>query len=172
MPSLTAISGTASLLYMFDPASGAAGQWLLIGGQVTNDHALETALIDMSNKDSGGVQEFFEGEARQNIADSMTVFFSSDTAYTAVLTAARTKALRRFMFVRGPFETAPGADVFSAMISTVADNAGNEAILTSTVTLASANDDDLLFGVLFEDAIDVNTDDADDADGNFAVARA
>ena len=57
MSSLTgALNATGALLYMFDPLAGVDGEWAIIAGQQTNDHALTTALLDMSNKNSGGFQ--------------------------------------------------------------------------------------------------------------------
>ena len=46
---------------MFDPDAGASGEWVVIGGQLTGDLASTVALLDMTNKDSGGVAEFLEG---------------------------------------------------------------------------------------------------------------
>ena len=173
MPSLTgAINATGALLYMFDPLEGVDGAWAVIAGQQTNDHTLTTALLDMSNKDSLGFQEFLEDEGRQDLSDSATLVFNTDATYVALQTAARDKGIRRFLWARGPLDTAPGADTFEGFVSSFVDNAANDAVLAATVTIVSGNDNKLFFNILFNDAIDVNADDAIDVNGDAAVARA
>ena len=157
---------------MFDPALGASGQWIVIGGQRSNDLTINTALIDASNKDSGSFQEFLEDEGVQDINAGVTLVFSSNAAFAALQLASRTKAVRRFMWARGSLLAIPGADVFDGMIGTMSDDAASETLVTSTFTILSANGDRQFFNILFNDAVDVNTDDAIDVDGNPALARA
>lgn len=172
MPSLTgALNGTDALLWMFDPDSGDAGEWLVIGGQVTNEHAINNALIVISSKSAGGFREFMEGEAEQSLDDSVNIIFSTDTAFAALQLAARTRALRRFMFVRGNLQTGPGSDIFEAMVPSFADTSANEDALTAAVTLESANDQ-ITYGTLFNDAIDSALDDAIDSAGDIGLALA
>lgn len=173
MPSLTgALNATGVLLHMFDPDAGAAGEWVIIGGQMVNDHTLNTALIDMTNKDSLSFQEFLEEQGRQDLNDSATIVFNTGASFAALQTAARTKAIRRFIWARGDLETGPGSDMFSGIVATFNDSASNEALVTAVVNIVSANDDVLFFAILFNDAIDSNADDAIDAAGNAALARA
>ena len=165
-------SGTGVLLHMFDPDAGASGQWLVIGGQRSNDLTINTALIDASNKDSDSFQEFLEDNGTQDINSTVTLVFSSNATFAALQLASRTKAVRRFMWTRGSLLAIPGADVFNGMIGTMSDDAVSESLVTSTFSILSANDEGQFFNILFNDAVDVNTDDAIDADGNAALARA
>ena len=154
---------------MFDPNSGAAGAWAVIGGQRANEHTVNNALLNMTNKDSGGSREFLEGEGLQSIDDSAEIVFNTGASFTALQLAARSKASRRFMFTVGDLQTGPGSDMFEAMVATFADTSPNEDILTATTSLQSANDQ-ITYGVLFNDAIDSAADDATDADGDAALA--
>ena len=173
MSSLTnAISGTGVLLYMFDPDAGANGQWLIIGGQRSNELAINTALIDASNKDSGSYQEFLEDNGTQDFNSNATIVFSSNATYEALKLASRTRAVRRFMWARGSLLAIPGADVFNGIVGTMSNDAGSEALVVSTFSISSANGEGQFFNIIFNDAVDVNTDDATDVDGNPAIARA
>ena len=172
MASLTGVlNGTDVLLQMFDPNAGVAGEWSVIGGQVTNEHTVNNAPLDMSNKSGGGFREFVEGEAQQSIDDSVNIIFSTDTAFAALQLASRNKEVRRFIFVKGNLQTGPGSDVFQGMIPSFVDTSPNEQTLTAQITIESANDD-IIYETLFNDAIDSAGDDAIDAGGDAAVALA
>ncbi len=165
------LNSSAVLLSMFDPDAGASGEWVVIGGQLTGGLASTVAPLDMTNKDSGGVQEFLEGEGRQDFNQALTLIFNSSDSYAALQAAHRTKAVRRFQWARGALDIEPGPDLFEGIVSTFSDSAANETILTAAVTIQSVNDTQSV-GVLFDDAIDVNLDDAIDVALDAAVARA
>ena len=104
--------------------------------------------------------------------DSATLVFNTDATYVALQEAARSKEIRKFLWARGPLDIEPGADTFEGFVSSFADSAANETVLTATVTIVSGNDTHLYFNILFNDAVDVNLDDAIDVNGDAAVARA
>ncbi len=132
MPSLTGhLNGTDVLVQLEDAEAG--GVFSDILGQVTSDQALETSLIGIDNKASGGVQEFFEGEGRQSFNITVNAIFNTDASFIRAQAVARGKlgVLTRVVFGTG--ETWEGR----TMIPSMSENAGNEAALQATITLNS-----------------------------------
>lgn len=132
MPSLTgALNGTTVLVQLEDTDGGAV--FSSIAGQVTSDNALETGLIPIDNKASGGVQEFLEGEGRQAFNISLNAIFNTDASFVRAQTVSRDKlgVLTRIVISTG--ETWEGR----MMIPTFNESAPGEGAYTAAITFNS-----------------------------------
>ncbi len=132
MASLTGMLNGTTVLIQLEISEG-GGTFASLAGQVGSENTLETSLISIANKSSGGVQEFLEGEGAQAFSISANCIFNTDASFVRAQTVSRDKlgVLTRLKFSTG--ETWEGR----TMIPTFNESADNEAAFTAAITFNS-----------------------------------
>lgn len=150
--------------------TGVGGVIGIIGGATNNGSAITNALLETTNKSSGEFRTIKAGSGTQSIDHTLEVFWSQDEYFEMVVENNNARSVNDYFLIYGPIVDGVKIDQFKFIISDFSDSSELNTPVSSSVTFQ--NSGSFMVNEQYFFAVDSNTEDATDSNGEFAIARA
>lgn len=140
-----------------------------IGGATTNASTFNTELLDITNKSSDENTTYQEGAGERSASHTLEVLWSDDEAFESVVQQFVDREQSMYVFTYESNFDKP-LDAFTFAIPTFSDSTEKNTPVSSSITFEASGETFIQEQYYF--ALDSNSDDAVDSNGDVAIARA
>jgi len=126
-----ALSGAGAYLRVYDLDNST---WINVGSTLSDSNNKAAALIDITNKISGGYREMLAGEGLRTADITSDFILSSDVGLEFIKNLYHSRTAATFQFWR----THSSVDEMTLMVTSVVETANDNAAVTASITFQSS----------------------------------